>query len=1055
MSNGRIDSSINVPAIEAEFKKLFALYDETVRRLTQLSTLAAGIDLSGRRSGNKTRDAIKAADDLDAALKRLEKAESDVGKQIAIVNEKARQQGVLNRQAAKENLANATSIDGLQARLNALTRQYDMLSAAERRSKTEGGALLTQIKALRQEVGALELETGRAQRNVGNYPKQLVGGLSGLLGTLGIATGGAAIAKQIFDTTVQLDSLNAALRAVSGTEAEFIRNQIFLAETSDRLGLNLLDLTQSYKLFYAASTQAGLSADTTRSIFNSVSEAAAVLKLSTQDTQGVLLAFSQILGKGKVQAEELRGQIGERLPGAFSIAARSIGVTEQQLNKMLEKGEVIASEFLPKFAAELEKTFGVEGEQRVEGLQAAVNRLSNTFTKLISDNQSGLTKFFASIVTLADKALQGVNALSTGFAFLYNTLTDPAAADKQLQEKNLNELRKLADNSTIEAVLERRNLVDVALEAEEERLERIQQNYDQLLKSEKTDANAVRTYRTKRILQDQIDQVDFLKKQREILVSALKQKLPGTDTPASAGGTPTGLSEAELNKQSRLREMQLKAILDARKIDLETAAEASKTIAEDEKKSLLERLSALADYNTLRNMQVSASAEYEKKILDENIKQGQAVAEQQIVLDKDTARKREQILKDTGKIQKDILKDTATGRIGEVLKGAAEESAQLERQALAEQEQLQKLYASSNMSLEQFELAQLQIKNKYATLQLQTEIEATKKILEIRKLRGEDVSQEEAKLAQLENQLLELGLELFKKNEQEKTKTKEEEAAKRKQIEEQMHEKLMELGKEAVNFFWTLAGARFENEKNQIADLIEENTAWKNAEIERINATGASAEEKAARIKVVEAQAQAQQEALEARRREIQIRQAQFERAQAIASIIVNTAAAVVKALPIVPLAAAVAAIGAVQLATALATPLPRYKMGRNGGRAEWAVVGDGGVNEVVESRSGAYMTPDKDTLTYLPEGAKVHRSVEAYLSSKNRSANRQAPGLEVDGSGRLQIRRDLEQQTEKLTAAMERNKSTMNVYHTWAGVTATLENAAGYLKYVQHNVRL
>ena len=34
---------------------------------------------------------------------------------------------------------------------------------------------------------------------------------------------------------------------------------------------------------------------------------------------GLLLAATQVFAKGKVSAEELRGQIGERLPGALAI----------------------------------------------------------------------------------------------------------------------------------------------------------------------------------------------------------------------------------------------------------------------------------------------------------------------------------------------------------------------------------------------------------------------------------------------------------------------------------------------------------------------------------------------------------------------------------------------------------------------------------------------------------------------------------------------------------------------------------------------------------------
>ena len=80
-----------------------------------------------------------------------------------------------------------------------------------------------------------------------------------------------------------------------------------------------------------------------------VSKAATTLGLSSSEADGALLAVSQMMSKGTVQAEELRGQLGERLPGAFQIAARAMGVSTSELGKMLEAGQVIAEDFLPQY----------------------------------------------------------------------------------------------------------------------------------------------------------------------------------------------------------------------------------------------------------------------------------------------------------------------------------------------------------------------------------------------------------------------------------------------------------------------------------------------------------------------------------------------------------------------------------------------------------------------------------------------------------------------------------------------------------------------------------
>ena len=221
--------------------------------------------------------------------------------------------------------------------------------------------------------------------------------------------------REVFSDTVKLDSLQSSLAVVSGNQQELAINNKFLTDTTHQLGLEQISAATAFKNFYAASTLAGISADETRKIYFSAAAASANLKLSQEDTNGVLLAFSQIASKGKVQAEELRGQIGERVPGAFAIAAKAIGVTQVELNKMLQNGQVISSEFLPKFAAELQKTFGGDATKKVEGLQASINGLKNQITDLIIKNQSGLKSLFSTFINVAPLMLKLLPLLAAAF----------------------------------------------------------------------------------------------------------------------------------------------------------------------------------------------------------------------------------------------------------------------------------------------------------------------------------------------------------------------------------------------------------------------------------------------------------------------------------------------------------------------------------------------------------------------------------------------------------------------------------------------------------------
>jgi tape measure domain-containing protein len=218
-----------------------------------------------------------------------------------------------------------------------------------------------------------------------------------------------------FDRALKLDSINSALGAILGSSEAAATQFQQLSQFADQYGLNLLAVSEAYKTFAGAAVSANVPLEQTNYIFESVAKAAATLKLSNEDLKGALMALGQMISKGTVQAEELRGQLGERLPGAFNLAAKAMGVTTAELGKMLENGEVMAGDLLPKLALELNKTFGDKLPPKVESLQASVNRLDNSFTNAVNNGKIG--EFFKIFVDGANNALKIIESDSWGEFF--------------------------------------------------------------------------------------------------------------------------------------------------------------------------------------------------------------------------------------------------------------------------------------------------------------------------------------------------------------------------------------------------------------------------------------------------------------------------------------------------------------------------------------------------------------------------------------------------------------------------------------------------------------
>ena len=194
-----------------------------------------------------------------------------------------------------------------------------------------------------------------------------------------VAFGGQAC----LEAALQADRLSKAYTTITGSSSAAQQQLSYLYDVSNRLGLQFQSTAESAKTFFAAARGSSLEKDM-NAIFEAVASAGSALALSQDDMHGAFLALGQMISKGKVQAEELRGQLGERLPGAFQLAAKAMNMTTAQLDKFMADGKLTAEELLPKLAKVMREDFGAAAEAAAYGLQGQMNRLSTEWTRLKS-----------------------------------------------------------------------------------------------------------------------------------------------------------------------------------------------------------------------------------------------------------------------------------------------------------------------------------------------------------------------------------------------------------------------------------------------------------------------------------------------------------------------------------------------------------------------------------------------------------------------------------------------------------------------------------------------
>lgn len=218
------------------------------------------------------------------------------------------------------------------------------------------------------------------------------------------------LVKSSFEITAKFQAMDTVTRFLAGSTEKYASRVTFLSGEIGRLSIDIEAATRGYNKL-SATTRGTVLEGVTNELFTGVAQAGAAFNLTSSEVEGSILALSQIAGKGVVSMEELRGQLAERIPGAFQIAARSMNMTEQQLNALIATGSLTAVDFLPKFARQLSIETAGSIEKSSQTANAAMTRFQNSFKILQVSVGKPLQPI---IVPGLDIAAKGLEILSKG-----------------------------------------------------------------------------------------------------------------------------------------------------------------------------------------------------------------------------------------------------------------------------------------------------------------------------------------------------------------------------------------------------------------------------------------------------------------------------------------------------------------------------------------------------------------------------------------------------------------------------------------------------------------
>lgn len=908
--------------------------EENIRRVAQERTILA--QLSKEKSQLNKMEKSGAISTKDAVQKRQDLVRSEL-----LHRESLRELlNILTNETKMINSAN-DSYQEQSLQLERLRKAYRMLSTEAANSKL-GVELQKNIAALDTQVKSVDKSLGQHQRNVGNYVSTW-DGMGNAINQLtrefpafsvSLQTGFLAISNNIpilVDQISRIRKENAALRE-EGLKGVPVWKQIAKSALSLNtllsVGITLLtvygkDIFEWGKNLLSSSSSAKAASEAQRDLNSSTGNYAKALKNSTSSYGENLVTLRNLQAEWNNLGGNLNKQKQFIIDNASEFKKLDVSVTDVNdaenllvdntdafVKAMALRAQATAAQKLAqeKYAEALQKR--IEAENLQKKADEAREKGQYAATAVMQDTRFGVK----SVKELAEENAKAIEVD-------VKSLNDQADAldEAGFAYFNYNKKQMEAARSELESAGIRESSNEEKLKRQQEQIER------EAKRREKLEMEAERNIQEARL--NVMD--EGYKKDRLLLEQSFQKRIDDVKTKGVRVNEQIEAIEAERSK--KLAEFD-------RKISEQRANEEAQNRLAIAEKGSLQELDARLDILQLQK--------------DKELREADKTGQDRALIEEKYLKQIETLYNDYGK----RLMSTEQSQ-NEILLSQRQIEINEELNALTKQ------YEQGIIKKKEYEKQKSDLEHQYAMESLQSQLSILESNLYL--FEGDERLEKEKEIARLRVQLSkETSDKIIEDAKREEEERKKVELAKKRLIQE------------SISAIISIGNSLFQRQIDNVDAEIKANQEEYDAKVETIDALAEkdiiTTEEAEARKRAAEEETSRKNKELEKKKAELQTKQAKFQKAMDIAQTIAATSLAVTKALPNFVLAALVGAMGAVQLATIIAQPIPKYAHGTDNHPGGLAIVGDGGRSEAVLVGDKAYITPDKPTLLSLPAGAEV-----------------------------------------------------------------------------------
>lgn len=428
--------------------------DEMEKKLASLENAVAKSATAVEKESAKSAAAIEKARDRE--IKAVEKAVASAAKEITAIekavgakeraasrqaraaeNEAAAAERATNKIIASENKKSAAQDRASnQQALNIakkVANEEKEAAAAQRTAERVAAAEAKKaaaIQAANAKLAAKKAALEQAQAAEDKFSASVLNATRALQAFFASVVLGKIkdFIVDVVETQAAMEGYTNAMAAAVGGTKEANEEIERLRGVANTFGLSFETLVQKFGRFRIAASSTSLTLEQTRAVFDGFAIANRALGNSAESTARVFAAIEQSMSKGVIQSEELKQQLGDSLPGAYTKLATAIGVTTGELEKMLKENRILSEEALPALAAELLRTLGPAVVKNAGSTRAEIERLKNAiFDAKVAIGEGAkpeLLEFLRLLRQIGTDGSDNINRLGSAIGGILDRLSD-------------------------------------------------------------------------------------------------------------------------------------------------------------------------------------------------------------------------------------------------------------------------------------------------------------------------------------------------------------------------------------------------------------------------------------------------------------------------------------------------------------------------------------------------------------------------------------------------------------------------------------------------------